>query len=218
MAHEYELTLTINDTGENVTLKGSFQEDEWNLLNEFLEYAEDLLKTKYVRDGMPAALNMTFGQGSGTVSTKLPNWDDVIVFLHKFRPIGLQSESTNFYKILNILSKELAHPHFRNLIDEQRDVYSGKRAQSGFKILSNDVVLNSEKVLYDWLNSFEYHRDKEKRQFIESLHQMIPLDASKVLFLGLLSNKTQAIHNIAVLIRVVVGKQKSAGGEIRLSK
>lgn len=218
MAHEYELTLTIKVTGENVTLKGSFQADEWNLLNEFLEYAEELLKTKYVRDGMPAAMNITLGQNSGTVSTKLPNWDDVIVFLHKFRPIGLQSESTNFYKICNILSKELAHPHFRNLINEQRDVYSGKRAESAFKILSNDVLLNSEKVLYDWLNSFEYHRDKEKRQFIESLHQMIPLDASKVLFLGLLSDKTQAICNIAVLVRVIVGKQKSAEGEIRLSK
>ena len=218
MAYEYELTLTINDTNENITLKGGFQEDEWNLLNEFLEYAEDLLKTKYVRDGMPAAMNINLGQNSGTVSTKLPNWDDVIVFLHKFRPIGLQSESTNFYKICNILTKELAHPHFRNLIDQQRELYSGKRAQTAFTILSNDVVLNSEKVLYDWLNSFEYHRDKEKRQFIESLHQMIPLDASKVLFLSLLADKTVAINNIAALINVILGRQESAGGQIRLSK
>lgn len=45
---------------------------------------------------------------------------------------------------------------------------------------------------------------------------MFPLDASRVLFLGLLSDKTQAIYNIAVLVRVVVGKQKSAEGRIRL--
>ena len=217
MDHEYELTLTINDT-ETVALKGSFQEDEWNSLNEFLEYAEELLKTKYVRDGIPAAMNIELGQNSGTVSTKLPNWDDVTVFLHKFRPIGLQSESTNFYRICNILNKELAHPHFRNLIGQQQEVYSGKRAESAFRILSNDVVLNSEKVLYDWLNSFEYHRDKEKRQFIESLHQMLPLDASKVLFLGLLADKVQAINNIAALISVIVGRQNSAGGQIQLSK
>jgi hypothetical protein len=40
MAYEYELTLTINDE-ETVTQKGSFQEEEWNLLSEFLGYAEE---------------------------------------------------------------------------------------------------------------------------------------------------------------------------------
>ena len=84
--------------------------------------------------------------------------------------------------------------------------------------MSNDVVLNSEKVLYDWLNSFEYHRDQEKPQFIESRHQMIPMDASKVLFLGLLADKAEAINNLAALISVIVGRQNSARGQIRLSK
>lgn len=217
MPYDYELTLTVQDTGENVILKGSFQEDAWNLLMEFLEYVDDLMNTQFVKDGMPASLNIKWEQNTDMmVSTKLPDWDDVTVFLHKFRPIGLQSESTNFYKICNILSKELVHPHFRNMIDEQREIFSGKRTQTAFRIQSNNVVLNSEKVLYDWLNAFEYHRDKEKRQFIEQLHQMFPLDASRVLFLGLLSDKTQAIYNIAVLVRVVVGKQKSAEGRIRL--
>jgi hypothetical protein len=102
------------------------------------------------------------------------------------------------------------------MIDEQREIYTGKRMQSMFRIQSDDVVLNSEKVLNDWLNSFEYHRDKEKRKFIESLHEMFPLEASKVLFLGLLSDKTQAIRNIAIFIRVVVGRQKSVEGLVRL--
>lgn len=219
MAYEYKLTLTINGTGESVMQKGSFQADAWNSLIEYLEYADDLLDTKFVKDGMPAALNIKWERGSDMiVSTKLPNWDDVTVFLHKFRPIGLEKESTYFYKICNILTKELTHPHLRNMVDEQRDVYSGKRAQLAFKIQSNDVILNSEKVLYDWLNSYEYHRDKEKRKFIESLHEMFPLDGSKVLFLGLLSDKTQAIYNMAVLVRVVVGKQKSFEGQVMLLK
>lgn len=215
MPYEYQLTLTIKETGENVSLSGSFLPDIWNLLNEFLQYANDLLNTKFVKSGMPASLNIKWEKDSGmVVSTKLPDWDDVTVFLHKFRPIGLQSESTNFYKICSFLSKELDHPYFRNMIDEQREIYGGKRMQSQFRIQSNDVIINSEQVLNDWLNSFEYHRNKEKRRFIESLHEMFPLEASKVLFLGLLSEKTQAIYNIAVLTRVVVGKQKSLEGHI----
>ena len=217
MPYEYQLTLTIKDTGETISLSGSFQADEWNLLNDFLEYADDLLNTKFVKSGMQASLNIKWEQGTGiVVSTRLPDWDEVTVFLHKFRPLGLQSEDTNFYKICNILAKELADPNFRSMISEQRKMYNGARMQSMFRIQSNDVVLNSEKVLNDWLNSFEYHRDKEKRKFIESLHEMFPLDASKVLFLQLLSDKTQAIYNIAILVRVVVGKQKSLEGQVRL--
>ena len=43
---------------------------------------------------------------------------------------------------------------------------------------------------------------------------MFPLNASKVIFLGLLSDKAQAIRNIAIFTRVVVGKQKSVEGRI----
>lgn len=218
MPYEYELTLTINHT-ETVALKGSFHVDAWNTLNEYLDYTDELLKTKFVLNGMPAFLNIKWEQDSGmVVSTKLPNWDDVSAFLHKFRPLGLQKESTFFYNICNLLTKEITYPNFRNMVDEQRDIFSGKRTQSVYKISSNDVILNSEKVLYDWLNSNEYHRDKEKRKFIDSLHEMFPLDGSKVLFLGLLSDKTQAIHNIAGLVRVVVGKQKSFEGPVKLPK
>lgn len=218
MHYEYKLRLSIKDTGENVSLNGFFQADEWNSLNKFLEYGEDLLNTKFVKDGMSAALKIKWEQNSRLmVSTKLPNWDNVIVFLHKFRPIGLQSESTYFYKICNILTKEITHPYIRNMVVEQRDIYSGKRTQTAYKFQINEVILNSEKVLNNWLNSFEYHREKEKRKFIESLHEIFPLDALKVLFLGLLSDKTHAIYNLAVLVRVVVGKQKSFRGLIRLS-
>ena len=77
------------------------------------------------------------------------------------------------------------------------------------QIKIDDTILNSDKVLNAWLNAYEYHRSDEKREFLEGLNEMLPLDASKVLFLGLLAVKMQAIHNIVALIRVVLGKQKS---------
>ena len=219
MAYEYQLTLTVKETGETVSLSGRFQENEWNLLSDFLEYADDLLSTRFVRSGMRASLNIKWSRESGmVVYTQLPDWDDVIVFLHKFRPIGLQSESTNFYRICNLLAKRLAHPYFRSILDEQRKMYSGQRMQSVTQVRINDVLLNSEKFLNNWLNAFEYHRDKDKKKFIESLHEIFPLDASKVLLLQLLADKTQAIYNIAILVRVVLGKQRRLEGILRLSE
>jgi len=210
MTHEYKLKILLKDNDENISLSGKFEDEAWERLEEFTQYTEELLKTKFVQDGMSASLKISWNQDSGmVVSAKLPPWDDVMIFLYKFRPLGLQSESTYFFKICNILTKELMHPSFRSIIDEQREIFSGKRMQAQFQIQSDEIVLNSEKVLNDWLNAYEYHRDKEKREFIDSLHTMLPLEASKVIFLGLLTDKTRAINNIAALTRVVIGKQKS---------
>ena len=88
MSHPYQLTLTINDTNENVSLSGSLEEDEWNLLIEFLQHVDDLVDTKYVKDGMPASLKISGRKDSGiVVATKLPDWEDVMAFLHRFRPV-----------------------------------------------------------------------------------------------------------------------------------
>jgi hypothetical protein len=219
MTHEYKITIKVEQTGENTTLSGQFDDEDWKRLDDFSQYADELLDTKHVQSGMSAALNIHWNQETGlAVATELPPWDDVIVFLHKFRPIGLQSERTYFYNICNILAKELTNSYFRNVINEQRELFAGKVMQQQFQIQSNDVILNSERVLYDWLNSYEYHRDEEKRQFIDSLHTLLPLEASKVLFVALLTEKVKAIHNIATLVRVVLGKQKSVEGHVRLSK
>jgi hypothetical protein len=78
--------------------------------------------------------------------------------------------------------------------------------QEMIKISSNDVVINSEKVLLDWLNAEEYHRDKDKKEFLEELYKSFPEEASKTIFLNLLRDKTQAIYNLAGLCRVVIGK------------
>jgi hypothetical protein len=148
-------------------------------------------------------------------NTQLPPWDEVIVFLHKYRPIGLQSESTYFYKICNILSKELQHPYFHSMIQQQREVFSGKTLQTQYQIKVNDIVLNSEKTLYDWLNAYEYHRNKEKQALIDSLNSMLPSDTTKAIFLGLLAEKASAIHDVAVFTRVLLGKQKGFEGTMR---
>lgn len=210
MARGCELALVVKDTGESISISGRFEEEEWELLESFVQYAGDLLNTNLVLAGMSSSLNIRWDQGSGmAIATELPPWDDVTVFLHKFRPIGLQSESTNFYKICSLLAKVLPHPYIQAIIAEQREIYSGGRLQSLVQIRSNDVLLNSEKVLFDWLNSYEYHRDKEKREFIESLHGMFPLEASKAIFLSLLTDKAEAIFEMAKIVRVILGKEKS---------
>ena len=146
MAPEYRLKLERKDSGEKISLSGRFEDDDWERLEAFTCYVDELLCTEFVQRGMPASLKINYDRESGLrVSTKLPPWDEVTVFLHKFRAIGLQSERTNFDSICNALRKTVSHPYLRGLIDRQREVYSGKKLQKQFQILSDDVVLNSER-------------------------------------------------------------------------
>ena len=113
------------------------------------------------------------------------------------------------------LLKEFNHPYFRGLIVVQREMYNGKRLQEQFEITSNDVLLNSEEVLQQWLNAYEFHRDKKKKSFIDSLHQLLPLEASKAIFLSLLTEKARAANNVGLIVRVILGKQKQVTGRSR---
>jgi len=76
--------------------------------------------------------------------------------------------------------RKLENAYFRNLLTEYHQLYSGKKSK--VQIKSNETLLNSEDTLLDWLNSYEFHRNEDKRKFIESLHQMLPMDVSKVIF------------------------------------
>ncbi len=217
MEGKYNLTLSVKNTEEVISLQGQFREDDWDRLEDFVEYADALLRTTYIQDGMHSAFTMRWDHKLGmTFDTQLPAWDSVIVFLHKFRPLGLKSESTYFYKICNVLTKELTHPYIRNMVQQQRDVFSGKTLQTHYVIKVNDIVVNSENILYDWLNGYEYHRNKEKQVLIESLSSMLPDDIMKSIFLSLLNEKAVAIHKVTSFTKILLGQQSSFEDRIKI--
>ena len=73
----------------------------------------------------------------------------------------------------------------------------------------DDVLVNSQDIFSKWLNSHEYHRDEDKRDFIKNLELTFTLTGIRSVFLMLLSEKTKAINNIAALINVIISKQNS---------
>ncbi|CAH1905555.1 conserved hypothetical protein [Candidatus Nitrotoga sp. HW29] len=74
---------------------------------------------------------------------------------------------------------------------------------------SNDCIVNSEKMLFTWLNAYEYHRGVDKQEFLESHNKIMPTDWSSGVFLIFLCEKERAISNLGVLVEVVLGKRSS---------
>lgn len=201
--------LQIKSDGGDSEVSGEFTDEESERLRLFVQYVDEVSNTMLVQNGVWGEAEIRYDEGVGLSSkATLPPWEDVIVFLHKARPLFLQNEDTYFYKIQNLLGKALDHTGIREILSAQRKLYSGQSYQDQIKLVSNDVLLNSEKVLFEWLNAYEYHRIKAKQELIDSLHRMIPLETSKVFFLGLLQDKATAISDLAELIKVIQGTQQ----------
>lgn len=209
------LEILIDEKNEQISIETEFSDKEVELLEKFLIEAEEVWQTDFIQKEEKGRLNIQGNEkGIIQINTVLPKWDYVIVFLHKFRPILLTNEETNFYKIHNFLKRKINHPYFTNILALEHRLFSGKKFKSTVQIKSNGVTLNSEDVLFNWLNAFEYHREEEKKKVIESLHQILPLDASKVIFLSFLIDKAKATINLADIIRVLLGKDKEL--EVRM--
>lgn len=56
-------------------------------------------------------------------------------------------------------------------------------------------------MLNKWLYGYEYHKDKEKREYIEKLHDdFFPLELNKIIFYSMLKDKARAIRYISHII------------------
>jgi hypothetical protein len=134
------------------------------------------------------------------VDSQLPPDDDLAAFLHRMRPFLLQKESTSFITICKILDWRLEDVILRAVVERQRCLYSGKEFQSEVRITSNATLLNDDKIVLKWLNAYEFHRDKSNRAELDALHQIIPLQHMRAIFISTLMDMGKAVLEITHLI------------------
>lgn len=210
----YRVSFTITDGKTNVTeeITTEFSPEEWEILQEYDEFAKELVSIKLLQTKQSLSYTMRASDKNGfEVEGDIPPWDEVIGLLHKIRPFFLENERTNFYRICSILGKRINNENFRKFLGKKRDLYSGKNFQRSVVLWSNDVILNSEGFLKDWLYAYEYHRDKNKRHKIEGLHEIVPVESSKPIIVFLLYDKARAIVEIWNLIVVILKNQMEQG-------
>lgn len=220
--HPYQLNLKIsppegakNLVPELIVVSGQLGDNEWDLLKRFNMYALKLFQTKFVQLGMPSTLNIKMEQGTLEFSSQLPEADDQAAFLHRLRPIFLETEKTNFDNICNIITTRLAHSVVTSMISEYKEIYHGARLRSMFAITitrqntetltPDEFIVNSDEMLKKWLYSSEYHFDNSKRLLIESFETIMPLEAQIPVYIQLLGHKMEAISSVARIIKGILG-------------
>lgn len=213
MSHTIDLSVRVNQSAREV-LHVELSDQDHDTLRQFLR-AFDRLADSRLGIGMSVKARIGWDHREGfSSSAELPPAEDIAALLHLLRPFLLQREPTSFTKVCGVLGRGLPHVGMRALLRQQQQEFHGRTFQSQIEFRANDVVLNSERILMLWLNAFEYHQDPDKQLELAKLHELLPLDATRPLFVSMLIDKSRALGEVAKIVRIVLG-QGQRGQETR---
>lgn len=202
-----QVRLSLSDCAMHLDhITFDLSEGDATALKSFLEAYNLLSNSKPGKEGIPIKLELNHKIGQATeIIAELPDDDTLAILLHRLRPFILTNEPGSFDKVMGILGRKIAQQDVRNLLKSNRMLYDGRLAQSQLRLKSSGTVVNSERTLHNWLNSYEYHRDGIKR---EALSELLgdPMDRlTKSLWIWLLLDKQLAIQNAAGVVELVMG-------------
>ena len=212
MSHQVKFCLQASKDGTRRECSGLSNDDEWQSLEEYLASVEALSSLDLVREETTIKYSVTLHEeGTPSCSAELPPEVDVSALLHRLRPFVLHGERTDFDTICNCLCRNIAVDEFRDLIKYLQHLYNGRKMRSAILVAADGIEINSDKTLRKWLNAYEYHRDRDKRADLESLHETFPPKASRAMFISMLLDKARAIVALGDIISVVMGHKASLG-------
>ena len=213
MARTIDIAIIDKKSGTKDNLSISIADDEWSTLLEFKKYIDQLNESDAMKGGLKVNYGFKYKAGESLrLESTQPSDDVVAVLLHRLRPVILQKEKTYFHKVCNILSKNINHSKFHEITKGLRELFSGINFQKQIVIKTNNVTMNSDEVLMKWLNAHEYHRDEDKKKFIEELHRRLPFENTKAIYLSMIIDKI----NSTLYLSHIIGSLESGDGAIYL--
>ena len=181
--------------------------DEVESLEEYIKNTENLVSLAVVKNGLKTSVNIKASINSvPSVSSEMPSYDDVCALLHVLRRFILTREFASYDKVSGIIKRRVKSSNIRSLVERERAVYSGKELQKLYTMSFNSELVNSEQTLSKWLNGYEYHNDREKKQFISNMLGSLSEDNAKAVFLSLLTEKVKAIVAISKICCLLLGR------------
>ncbi|MBL8523385.1 MAG: hypothetical protein JNN20_06840 [Betaproteobacteria bacterium] len=172
-------TIGITDpaTGKRIEVKLEFAAEESKSLHVYADCAVELAATRFVTEGHGTKLNFNWeASAAPTWKVDAPPDEVVAAVLHKLRPFVLQDESTSFVRVRSILARTFRDTSIQPFLQGLLTKYDSREMQKMIAMQSNNEVMNSDKMFMTWLNAYEYHRDPAKREQLESLSKIAPLE------------------------------------------
>jgi hypothetical protein len=159
----------VADDERSGEVECSIPDNEWADFVAFRSEVERLRATKFVQNKRGGHISVSWKLGKPLSVSAPTQYDEeeVLAMLLRLRPFVLEDEEFYFNKIKNRLKRRLQHRIFHKHLDLLADGFTLKLMTRKIGLQGQGRPPLSVGVVMDWLNSFEYHRDKKKRQTVE---------------------------------------------------
>lgn len=145
------------------------------------------------------------------ITPREPNAVQRAALLHHLRPFVLDEEPFSFLRTRTVVGQASDSVFLRERLKELKRMFGGQRLQEQMKVMSGDMLVNSEATLRMWLNAFEYHRDTEKAEALERSLGALPDSVTRPLFFMLLYQKSDAILHLGHIVSKLVNATSETG-------
>ncbi len=129
-------------------------------------------------------------------------------FLHKIRPLILQNERTQTFKVINILSKNIQSKQFRKLMKNLKSFFNCSDPYSLDYAIDGGEIYN-DKTLKLWLNAYEYHRNIDKVKELKPLIDSIGMKTFETQMMDMIILKFNASQEVARYVEVLIDENKN---------
>ena len=196
-----KIIARINFDNETVSITGEIPSEDWAKLLRFRDEAkhflEELKKCENLNVNFVLEWNHAVGLSSKTTNIKS---QDLALILLRLRPFMLNNEPYEFNRIINLFQRYVRHKRIVEYLGFLKDEFSGKVFQSQIQITSGEFLVNCEKMLWTWLNAYEFHRRDEERRLIQEIDASLPADLSRAIFASMIIDKVKAVSKFTGLI------------------
>lgn len=200
MPEVFDCRFQLGDGGSVESAHAEIPDDEWAVVEEFLGHAERLFNSPAAEIGVSFQLHWN-SQSGFSYTGELPHDDQIAAILHRLRPFILQKESTYLAKVCGVLAHRIEHPQFRKMMKGILNEFMGKSFQQQMKVTVGNATLNTDEMVKNWLNGFEYHHFEDARQALEVFNTVLPEGWQRAIFISMLIDKAREVGNTLIIVR-----------------
>lgn len=192
------------NTGSQKTITATFSDEEVSDMKCFVNRFNELLESDLVGK-IDIGLIAKISNGRLDWLVAAPTTLERAALLHLFRPFILQKERTHFGKIKNVIIKRFGDESVSNLFSKLGAPFSIKQPDDHMYVEYKCKRYDIDEIIKCWLNTSEYHTDDdEKRDIIEMITKIIPIEGVRVICLKRLNEQFDSIYKLYNFISLLL--------------
>jgi len=178
------------------------------LFESFVREVEECNQSKIIQNKkLNLRKEITIINDEVIITHNLPDDDNIHAFLHKIRPFILEREKLNFMRIKSLIGKKINSCELNKYLKILNNEYLSKK-DNKLNIVINNEEFTFEKVFFYYINSYQYHREENKKEIIDTIIEASGhIKLFEYTMYDILLNKYKTIQKLSNIINKVIKKE-----------